>query len=143
MIDRVDGFLNFMTVERGVSPNTQAAYRSDLNQLVDFLESTHFKGESGVGWERVDERVVSAYIVRLHELEYSDTTRARKVASAKSLFSFLMDEGAIAKDPTENLSSPRVGRSLPEALAVEEVDRLLETALSGDTPESKRDYSML
>ena len=143
MRDRVDGFLNFMTVERGVSPNTQAAYKNDLYQLVDFLENTHFRGKSGFGWERVDERAVSGYVVRLHELEYSDTTRARKVASAKSLFSFLMDEGAIAKDPTENLSSPRVGRSLPETLAVEEVDRLLDTASSGDTPESKRDHSML
>ena len=143
MKETVDSFLNYMTVERGVSPNTQVAYKNDLYQLVDYLEKNHFSDIKNANWAQVDEQIVSAYIVRLHDLGYSDTTRARKVASAKSLFGFLMDESIITTDPTENLSSPRVGRSLPEALAVEEIDRLLASVSRGDAPESRRDQAML
>ena len=137
----VDSFLNFIAVERGVSPNTLAAYRSDLNQLVEYLQSQN--GGSDNGWQKVDEQVLSAYVLQLHDRGYSDTTRARKVASAKSLFSFLIEEGIIERDPTENLSSPRLGRSLPEVLTVDEVDRLLAAASHGDSPEARRDQTML
>lgn len=143
MKETVDSFLNFMTVERGVSPNTQVAYKNDLYQLVDYLEKNHSNDINDVNWGQVDEQVISAYIVRLHDLGYSDTTRARKIASAKSLFGFLMDENIIKIDPTENLSSPRVGRSLPEALAVEEINRLLSSVSRGEKPEAKRDQAML
>ena len=143
MRDKVEAFLNYMTVERGVSPNTQAAYRSDLKQFLEFLDEYRVQGVPVGDWRRVDETVVTAYAERLIELEYSDTTRARKVASLKSLFSFLNDEGVTEGDPTENLSTPRVGRSLPETLAVEDVTRLLEVASGKDTPEAKRDLSML
>jgi integrase/recombinase XerD len=142
MQESVDSFLNYMTVERGVSPNTLVAYRNDLSQLVDYLENT-YSGGLMMDWGNVDDQVLTAYLLRLHDLGYSDTTRARKVASAKSLFGFLLDEGIIKQDPTENLSSPRVGRSLPEALSVEEVERLLTAVSGGDTPELKRDQAML
>lgn len=137
----VDGFLNYMTVERGVSPNTLAAYRSDLTQLVEYLKENHFNG-NGSGWEYVDEDMMSQYLLHLHALEYSDTTRARKVASSKSLFGFLLDEGIVNRDPTENISSPRIGRSLPDTLSVAEVDNLLASASQQDTPNSIRDRAM-
>ncbi len=141
MREDVDGFLHFMAVERGVSPNTVSAYRTDLYQLVDYLADNGVGGSSG--WSEVDDRIVADYLLKLHELGYSETTRARKVASAKSFFGFLLEEGVIAGDPTENLSSPRLGRSLPDALSVEEVAGLLESATLGGTPESRRDHAML
>ena len=137
----VDGFLNYMTVERGISPNTLAAYRSDLSQLIDYLKTYHFNG-NGDGWESVDEDIMSQYLLHLHSLEYSDTTRARKVASSKSLFGFLLDEGIVSADPTENISSPRIGRSLPDTLSVEEVDNLLLSTSEGDRSDNKRDRAM-
>ena len=112
MQNSIDGFLDYMTVERGISPNTHAAYKSDLGQLVQYLTTNHFNGGDS-DWQHVSEDMMSQYLLHLHVLEYSDTTRARKVASSKSLFGFLLDEGVIARDPTENISSPRIGRSLP------------------------------
>ncbi len=138
----IESFLSFMMVERGVSRHTLSAYRNDLYQLADYLAS-HGQGGSGPDWEQVDERALSAYVLHLHELGYSDKTRARKVASVRSLFGFLVNEGIVSKDPTEDLSSPRVGRSLPETLTVEEVEKLLVTASRGDTPEARRDQAML
>ena len=122
MKQSVDSFLNFMAVERGVSRNTLAAYRNDLYQMVDYLES------NGRGWRQVDGRALSAYLLELHDLEYSDATRARKLASAKSLFGFLLEEGIVDKDPSSDLSSPRLGRSLPEPLTVDDVEKLLSAA---------------
>lgn len=130
-----------MTVERGISPNTLAAYRSDLSQLVEYLKANHFNG-NGSGWELVDEDMMSQYLLHLHALEYSDTTRARKVASSKSLFGFLLDEGIVSRDPTENISSPRIGRSLPDTLSAEEVEDLLSSAATNDTTDSVRDHAM-
>ena len=109
MQESVKLFLDYMAVERGVSPNTLVAYKNDLGQLVEYLETTHPNQE--FGWRDVSDDVMTAYLLRLHDQGYSDTTRARKVASAKSLFGYLLDEGIITKDPTENLSSPRVGRA--------------------------------
>ena len=137
----VDSFLNYMAVERGVSPNTLAAYKNDLYQLADYMKSRG--GGNGDGWRRVDDQALTDYLLSLHELGYSDTTRARKVASSKSLFNFLVEESVISKDPTENLNSPRMGRSLPEVLSVEEVARLLAAVSKGEGPEAARDRAML
>ena len=130
-----------MTVERGVSPNTLAAYRSDLNQLVEYLKANHFNG-SGIGWADVDEDMMSQYLLHLHTLEYSDTTRARKVASSKSLFGFLLDEGIAQSDPTENIRSPRIGRALPDTLSAEDVNSLLASASEHDSADGIRDHAM-
>ena len=142
MDESTERFLNYMAVERGVSRNTLAAYRNDLNQLVEFVKAKgHVAGDNGA-WERVDSQAMTSYVFFLHERGYSDTTRARKVASAKSFLGFLVDEGILARDPTENISSPRVGRSLPKALSTEEVEDLL-SASTGETPDGSRDRAML
>ena len=143
MKQEVSSFLDFMAVERGVSPNTLAAYGNDLNQLVDYLECSHSAFRNGHGWEQVDGRILLGYLLWLQDRGYSDTTRARKLASAKSMFGFLAEEGIIARNPSEDLSSPRVGRSLPEVLSVDDVERLLAAACIGDTPEAERDQVML
>jgi len=141
MREDVKRFLEYMTVERGVTPNTLVAYRNDLNQLLEYLETS--LPEDNLGWEEVLGEIMTSYLLRLHDQGYSDTTRARKVASAKSLFGYLLDEGVISKDPTENLSSPRIGRSLPEPLTVDEVEELIRSVSNGDTPDVKRDQGML
>ncbi len=142
MREGVDSFLHYMTVERGVSPNTLAAYKNDLYQLADYLQSSA-NGTGSGGWAGVSEMALSSYMLELHERGYSDTTRARKVASTKSLFTFLVEEGITSKDATENLSSPRIGRSLPEALTEDDVERLLGAEAIGSSPESVRDQAML
>ena len=142
MDQSVERFLNYLTVERGVSPNTLAAYRNDLGQLAEYLSGRVRDDAKGDPWESVDPKTVAGYVLHLHDRGYSDTTRARKVASARSFFGFLLEEGIIKQDPTEDLGSPRVGRSLPDALSIEEVASLLEAAM-GDSPGAARDYAML
>ena len=139
MQEQAEGFLDYMTAERGVSPLTVAAYRSDLAQLAEFLDQ---RPGGRPELRSVDGEAVSEYVRHLKERGYSDSSRARKVASVKSFFGFLLDEGVVDKDPTENVGSPRLGRSLPEVLTEEQVDTLLDAA-SGHAPEERRDRAMM
>lgn len=134
----VVNFLNYLTVERGVSDNTIKAYRSDLLQIAEFLRIER-KCNS---WRTLDERMVTSVVGELGQREYSDSTRARKIAAFKSLFSFLLEDGIIATDPAKHINSPRRGLSLPNVLEEEEVDALLESS-AGDTPEELRNRAML
>ncbi len=137
----IERFLSYMAVERGVSRNTLAAYRNDVRQLLDFLAED--KGEeSALDWKSVGSQDLTAYVLHLRDREYSDATRARKIASARSFFGFLFYEGIIDEDPSEKMSAPKIGRSLPKALSIEEVDALLDEP-ADPSPESMRDKAMI
>ena len=82
MRESIDRFLGYMTVERGVSPNTVSAYRNDLRQLAEFV-ADRLPDSGTKGWSAVDAHTIALYLLELHDRGYSDTTRARKVASAK------------------------------------------------------------
>ncbi len=143
MNEFVESFLHYMTVERGASPNTLAAYKNDLVQLTEFLQSAMNIPDENITWESVTENTISDYVLYLRDLGYSETTKARKIASAKSLFGFLVEEGVLDGNPTANVSAPKIGRSLPKTLTVEEVDRLLAAPVGIHTPEAIRDQAML
>lgn len=140
MNDGIGQFLNFLAVEKNASSNTIAAYRNDLAQLEGFVKK-EFAGE--LPWGRVTGEHVVRYVGDLRDRGYKDATVARKVAATKSFFGFLAAEGMIDNDPTENLKSPQVGKSLPRALTPQEVDELLEQPARRNTPEAKRDKAML
>ena len=142
MNEQIDQFLTFMSAEKGAAANTISAYRNDLAQFRAFVE-----GQPGDGpiltATNVDQAMLQDYIGVLRAREYADATVARKVAAVKSFFSYLTAEGVVPSDPTETLSSPRVGKTLPKALTVQEIDELLEQPRRRSTPEAKRDKAML
>src|SRR5690606_11796615 len=95
-------------------------------------------------WQRVTREQVIAFVEWMRDdRKYKEATVARKVAAVKSFFAFLASEGVVEGDPTENLKSPQVGKSLPRALTPEEVDELLEQPARKHTPEARRDKAML
>ncbi len=143
MRDTVTSFLDYLTSERGLSGNTVAAYGNDLVQLVEFLEESAGLPAASADWESVDQQVLTRYVIELQERGYSPTTRARKIAAVKSFFNFLIEEGLVREDPTEAISSPKIGRSLPKSLSEEEMGRLLEAAATGGSAESRRDSAMI
>jgi len=95
---------------------------------------------SWAGFKRQD---MLAYLLSLKERGYVVTTIARKVAAAKSFFAFLLSEGQIKENPTENVSSPKVGKPLPDAISINQVRQLLAQPAENDAPEAKRDSAML
>ncbi len=142
MDTQVKHFLTFMSVEKGSAANTISAYRNDLEQVRQFVHTTCSNGTQAE-WCDVNPAVLQGYVQHLRDKDYADATVARKVAAVKSFFNYLTAEGLVPSDPTESLSSPRVGKTLPKALTVREVDELLEQPRKRSTPEAKRDKAML
>jgi len=142
MDDHIGHFLNFMSVEKGASGNTVAAYKNDLRQFDSFVTGLRGNGKPR-DWAQLERDLIIDYLLSLKRKNYADATVARKVAAIKSFFQYLQAEGTIRGNPTESLASPHVGRSLPKPLSVTEVDELLEQPMKRNTPEAKRDRAML
>jgi integrase/recombinase XerD len=105
----ISSFLQHLIVEKGFSRNTSDAYRNDLGQFWEFLQTQsngHGDGNGNYAWAMVDINVLNKYIEDLRVRKgYRDTTTARKVASIKSFFGFLSENSIITEDPTESLGS--------------------------------------
>ena len=142
MDDHIGHFLNFMSVEKGASGNTVAAYKNDLQQFEVFLVGISGNGRQR-DWEQLQRDLIIDYLSNLKQRNYAEATVARKVAALKSFFQYMQAEGVIRRNPAESLESPRVGRSLPKALSVTEVDELLEQPMKKNSPEARRDRAML
>lgn len=139
----VDAYLAHLRIERALSAHTVAAYGEDLAQLVTFLASREATGKEPVGGPRdLSLGVVSDWLQHLSRTGLSARTMARRLSALRGLVRFLMDEGLLDRDPTELAASPRLGRSLPAALAEHEVLRLLD-APDSSTLRGLRDRAML
>ncbi|MFA5055392.1 MAG: site-specific tyrosine recombinase XerD [Dehalococcoidia bacterium] len=143
MRNLVKSFLNYLAIEKGFSVNTIGAYRNDLDQLAGFIEGTASAKGFKADWTSVDRNLLISYIIDLKDRNYSSATVARKVAAVKSFFAFLVAERKIQNDPTENISSPKVNKSLPKPLSLQEVDALLAQPAKSSAPEAMRDVAML
>jgi integrase/recombinase XerD len=143
MRESIEGFLTYLTAEKGFSKNTEEAYRNDLCQLEKFVEEDCSKRGTIPGWETFGRQEMLSYMLNLKEKSYASTTLARKVAAAKSFFRFLTEEQKIRQNPTENIASQKVGRALPRPISESQARRLLDEPSKHTTPEAKRDKAML
>jgi integrase/recombinase XerD len=143
MKEDIESFLNYLTVEKGFSGNTIEAYRNDLTQLLSFAEEETSKKSIIPAWDNFSRQSMLSYMLNLKERNYAVTTVARKVAAAKSFFNFMVSEGKLREDPTENISSPKVGKPLPDALSISQVRKLIEQPAKTTTPDARRDRAML
>jgi integrase/recombinase XerD len=139
----IESFLNYLTVEKGYSDNTIAAYRNDLGDLAGFGEKETTQKGSLPTWENFGRQGVLSYLLHLKERNYADTTVARKVAATKSFFGFMVNEGKLRDNPIQNIGTPHIGKSLPKPLSISQVRLLLEQPDKYDTLECKRDKAML
>jgi integrase/recombinase XerD len=142
MEQEIGHFLSFLSVEKGASSNTIAAYKNDLQQLRAYVLGLSINGDRPI-WCQVERGALLDFVLELRRKRYAEATVARKVAAVKSFFSFLHAEGVLSKNPAESISSPRVGKSLPKPLSVREIDELLEQPARRSTPEARRDRAML
>ncbi len=138
MQEHVEQFLTHITIERGMTPNTTAAYRTDLEQFVAFLND-----QGLISWAGVTHDHMLSFLLFLRERRYANSTVARRTAAVKSFFAYLVTNGTVAADPTEQIDSPKVDRFLPRAISPHQVDELLELPLRTSSPEGLRDKAML
>ncbi|MBK5287961.1 MAG: site-specific tyrosine recombinase XerD [Acidimicrobiia bacterium] len=134
----------WLTVERGLAPNSLAAYRRDLRRYEAYLRRQGVTDASAVS-----EATVSHYIEHLkrardaeNQPTFAPSSIARALVAVRSFHRFCVDEGFVDEDPSEEVGAPRVPQGLPKALTEAEVDALLG-AVEGDEPRALRDRAIL
>ncbi|MGB4043200.1 MAG: site-specific tyrosine recombinase XerD, partial [Thermacetogeniaceae bacterium] len=132
----LDEFLTFLRVERGLADNTINSYRYDLEQYVSFLSAQKLK------LFQATQNVILSFLNQQRLLNKSARTRSRMLAALRGLYRYLLQEGLVTTDPTENLTSPKLEKNLPRVLSVQEVEKLLSQPNSG-TLIGLRDKAML
>lgn len=133
----IKDFLNFLAVEKGLAKNTIVSYRSDLLFFKLFCQNKNHQplGDGG-------RTAVLAYLLQLKREGKSPATVSRRLAAIKSLYRFLINDGRLEIDPTENMESPKKSLKLPRVLTTDEVDRLLAQPRTS-TPAGLRDKAMM
>ncbi len=129
-------FLGALQMERGASLNTLSAYRRDLADFQRFLRQQRWP------LRRVRAPELSQYLLKLRREGLGPRSIARHLSSVRGLYRFLVREGQLRRDPTEQLESPRPPQRLPRTLSFEEVTALIESAGAG-SPVGLRDRALL
>jgi len=123
MIEKLSlDFIAKLEHEKGFSEHTLRAYHKDLLQFDNFL-----KAEKRSSLESVNHLLLRRFLAVLRSKNYSKTTIARKLASIRSFFKFLIREGELVANPFEMLRTPKQDKKLPHFLSITEVDVLLKT----------------
>lgn len=135
-----DAYLRHVSIERGLSANTIAAYRRDLDAYLSWLGQ-----HDVVTVEVVTVDSVRSYIQHLHEradTPLTATSRARVLSSIRGFHRFLLEDGIATADPTLGLTPPKLPKRLPKALSIADVEALLD-ACAGEDEVSIRDRAVL
>ena len=130
----IDQFIDFYWLSTGASKNTLAAYRSDLKIFNKWL--------AGKSFISVNSKHIQDYFSDRQKNNISSSSQARILTCLHSFYQYLLANQLIKKDPTEQLSQPKLEKKLPVFLNIQEVEKLLE-APSSSSLFGQRDRAML
>jgi integrase/recombinase XerD len=138
----LERFLDYLNVEKGLTPLTVAAYKSDVIQLAEFLAAR--RRELTLA-RRED---IRAFLSQLFANGVKDRSVARKLSTLRHFYKYLLLDRIIKQDPTLEIDSPKQWKVLPKSLAPSEIDSMMESAgQAGDSKLSaalaQRDQTML
>ena len=108
-------------IRKKTSYNTEISYRRDLGKMAEFFARQGITDPSRIG-----EFDLVAYMDYMEKENFASSTISRSVASMRAFFQYLFSERKIEKNPADNLKSPKVEKSMPEILSIQEVDDLLK-----------------
>ncbi|NIT64999.1 MAG: site-specific tyrosine recombinase XerD, partial [Gammaproteobacteria bacterium] len=132
----IDRFLDVVWMERGLSDNTLASYRRDLQALGDWL------GQRGVALDAAGSVELQQYLADRHRRKLSPRSTGRALSCLRGFYRHLIRDNLIDEDPTALIDNPRLGRPLPKSLTEYDVERLL-AAPDKESPLGQRDKAML
>jgi tyrosine recombinase XerC len=135
---RCEEFLEHLRSVRGLSDHTILAYGKDLHRCATFMCEAAGRRR----WEEVKATDLRRYLAGLHERGLSRATAARALAAIRSFMRYVHSRGALEKDPSGLLVTPRVRRGFPRFLQQEETERLL-AAPAASKPIGLRDRAIL
>lgn len=138
----IERYLRYVALERGLSQNSQDAYKRDLAAYAAWLETR------GVDLlDAVDPGMLSQYVAELggaagEGAQLAPASIARRLSTVRGMHRFLFDEGMVPTNPGGTVRTPKRAQRLPKALSVEDVEALLAAA-HGDDPVALRDRALL
>src|SRR5947209_7698630 len=137
--DYFDQFFQHLRYERNVSPHTLRNYQSDLGQFRDHLFKIEKRDDIPVA--DIDRLTIREWMASLHG-DHKKTSVARKLASLRTFFQFLIREGVIESNPAKMVATPKIERKLPNHLSMEDAVRFIETP-DINTAQGKRDRAII
>ena len=137
MGNHIDAFILYLHNMKKTSANTEMSYRRDLYKVQVFMEN---KGIADIG--DVTKKDLDDYVADLEKQNFKAATISRNIASIKAFYHYLVDEGIVEEDVSEDLKAPKIEKKIPEILTTDEVIRLLNQP-KGDSPKEIRDKAML
>jgi len=120
MKELIESFLDYLSVERGLSKNTVVSYRKDLDLFTGYLERRRIDSLSKA--KRED---VANFMSDQKEHGISANSIARRLQAVKGFYRFLVRERILKNDPTSLMDSPKLWKKIPESLSLNEVEALL------------------
>ncbi|MFC1576443.1 site-specific tyrosine recombinase XerD [Candidatus Omnitrophota bacterium] len=121
MTDLINQFLDYLTIERGLSPNTIESYRRDLAKFTEYLNARKIGKVKDVTRHNI-----SKYLYFLKDKGLSSSSISRNLVAIKVFFKFLVAERVVKTNAAGTMESPRLVRTLPEVMSYDEVTRVLE-----------------
>jgi len=132
--NEIGDFLDYLTYERNVSPNTIAAYRDDLESFTGFLCDDYFTmARDQLELARVDHLAVRSYLAHLSRRKLSRSSMARHLSALRTFFKWLVREGAADANPARGVATPKREKHLPAVMQTSDVALLLEQADTSTT----------
>ncbi len=134
----INNFLSYLTVEKGLARNTIESYSFDLKKFEKFLL---LNNKDIISFSKSD---IVDFIENLRNEGYSVSSICRFISTIKGLCKYLLIEGIINEDPSENLQSPKRWENLPKSLSISEIETILGSSCSSKetSPSAIRDYVM-
>jgi integrase/recombinase XerC len=144
-------FIHYLSVEKNASPHTCRCYQRDLKGFEDFLKNSGMAlsptGEAAI--EKADRIAIRKYLSFLHR-KNKKSSIARKISTLRSFFKYLVKEQVVPFNPAKCVSTPKVEKTLPTTLTVDEAFRLMESPnrvsakpLEGSKEKGLRDRAIL
>lgn len=133
----LDEFINYLVVDEGKAANTQEAYERDIKKLLTFLKNKH------LNILKINMEDITLFLAHLRDDEKLESSSIARIISAiKRFYTFLEMEKIIQESPFKNLHAPKLIRHLPDVLAPEDIEAIINKA-NKDDPLSIRDKAML
>ena len=126
----LDAFIDNIWIEKGLSQNTLDSYRSDLEQFSSWLE------KNNLSYKKTSKKEILSYLSFLFQKGLGSKTVARKLSSLKSFFRYLVFKSIIPNDPSSEVETPKLLKSIPKSISEKEVEALLAA------PDEKTDIGL-
>ncbi|MEQ9618636.1 MAG: site-specific tyrosine recombinase XerD [Deltaproteobacteria bacterium] len=133
----LDSFLTYLVVEKGLSENTLESYGRDVRKFADFVKKNDIESVEAIKYNNILD-----FLSYSKEQGFSATTIVRSIVSIKQFFKYLRMEKILTEDPTAHIRTPRMKKSIPGVISLNEVERIL-AAPDESLPEGLRDAAML